>query len=99
MSRIIAVLVLAGVLLGGVATFGPMPRASAQVGNESTFNHMAPIQGEVTQKFTADNSNGGYTIAVNGQPVQVPLWLYDRVDVGTVVQFDGTHWSIISGGI
>jgi hypothetical protein len=98
MSRIIAVLVLAGVLLGGVATFGPMPRASAQVSDQGT-NHMAPIQGEVTQKFTADDSNGGFTIAVNGQPVQVPQWLYDRVDVGTVVQFDGTHWSIISGGI
>ena len=97
MSRIIAVLVLAGMLLGGLATFGPMPRASAQVGNDGTM-HMAPIQGEVTQKFTADRS-GGYTIAVNGQPVQVPLWLYVRVDVGTVVQFDGTHWSIISGGI
>jgi hypothetical protein len=36
---------------------------------------------------------------VNGQPVEVPLGFYDRVDVGTVVQFDGTNWSIVSGGI
>lgn len=98
MSRIIAVLVLAGVLLGGVAAFGPMPRASAQVGNEGIINMGPIIQGEVTQKFTPDKG-GQYRIAVNGQPVQVPLDLYDRVDVGTVVRFDGTNWSIISGGI
>lgn len=96
MRRIIAVLMLAGVL-GGFAPFGPMPRASAQVGNETT--NMGPtIQGEVTQKFTPDKG-GTYRIAVNGQPVEVPLGIYDRVDVGTVVQFDGTNWSIISGGI
>ncbi len=97
MRRIISVLMLAG-MLGGLASFGPMPRASAQVGNEGTTNMGPVIQGEVTQKFSPDKG-GTYRIAVNGQPIEVPLDLYDRVDVGTVVQFDGTNWSIISGGI
>ncbi len=97
MSRIIAVLMLAG-MLGGLASFGPMPRASAQVGNEGAVNMGPIIQGEVTQKFSADKG-GTYRIAVNGQPMEVPLDLYDHVDVGTVVQFDGTNWTIVSGGI
>jgi hypothetical protein len=96
MQRIIAALMLAGVL-SGLASFGPMPRASAQVGNEGTITVGPTIQGEVTEKFTPDK--GTYRIAVNGQPMEVPLSLYDRVDVGTVVQFDGTKWTIISGGI
>ena len=96
MRRIVAVLMLAG-LLGGLASFGPMTRASAQVGNEGTITVGPTIQGEVTEKFTPDKET--YRIAVNGQPTEVPLDVYDRVDVGTVVQFDGTNWSIISGGI
>ncbi len=96
MRRIIAVVMLAG-MLGGLASFGPMPRASAQVSNQGPITLGPMIQGEVTEKFTPDRS-GGYRIAVNGQPIEVPLDLYDHVDVGTVVQFDGTSWSIISGG-
>ncbi len=97
MRRIIAVLMLAG-MLGGLASFGPMPRASAQVVNEGTINMGPTVQGEVTQKFTP-NKGTYYRIAVNGQPYDVPIDVYDRVDVGTVVQFDGTNWTIISGGI
>jgi hypothetical protein len=96
MRQIIAVLMLAG-MLGGLASFGPMPRASAQVGNEGAITMGPTVQGEVTQKFTPERG-GTYRIAVNGEPMEVPLNLYDHVDVGTVVQFDGTNWSIISGG-
>jgi hypothetical protein len=92
----IAVLILAG-MLGGLAFFGPMPRASAQVNNQETVTLGPTVQGEVTQKFTPFRDT--YEIAVNGHPYTVPLDLYDRVDVGTVVQFDGANWSIISGGI
>lgn len=96
MRRIIAVLMVTG-MLGGVAPFVSMPRASAQVGAQETITLGPTVQGEVTQKFTSFRDT--YEIAVNGKPYQVPLDLYDRVDVGTVVQFDGANWSIISGGI
>jgi hypothetical protein len=96
MRRIMAVLMLAGVL-GGLASFVSVPRASAEVGNPGAIIVGPTVQGEVTQKFTSLRDT--YLIAVNGQPFQVPLDLYDRVDVGTVVKFDGSEWSIISGGI
>jgi len=96
MRRIIAVLMLVG-MLGGLASFASMPRASAQVGNQGTITLGPTVQGEVTQKFTPFRDT--YEIAVNGHPYPVPLDLYNRVDVGTVVQFDGANWSIISGGI
>ncbi len=96
MRRIIAVLMLGG-MLAGLASFVSMPRASAQGGNQETITLGPTVQGEVTQKFTSFRDT--YEIAVNGHPYQVPLDLYDRVDVGTVVQFDGANWSIISGGI
>jgi hypothetical protein len=96
MRPIIAVVILAG-MLGGLASFVSMPRASAQVSNQDTIMLGPTVRGEVTQKFTSFRDT--YEIAVNGQPYQVPLDLYDRVDVGTVVQFDGANWSIISGGI
>ncbi len=96
MRRIIAVLMVAG-MLGGLAPFVSMQRASAQVDNQGTITLGPTVQGEVTQKFTPFRDT--YEIAVNGKPYQVPLGFYDRVDVGTVVQFDGANWSIISGGI
>jgi hypothetical protein len=44
--------------------------------------------------------NDGLTlIMVDGQPYSVPTWLYNQVTVGTVVKFDGTDWTIISGGM
>ena len=95
--KIMTALTLAGVL-AGFAPFGPMPHASAQGTNQQTMTLGPVVQGEVTQKFTPQRQ-GQYTIAVNGQPYEIPLGLYDRVDVGTVVQFDGTNWTIISGGI
>jgi hypothetical protein len=96
MRRIIAVLMVAG-MLGGLASFVSVPRASAQVDNQGTITVGPTVQGEVTQKFTPFRDT--YEIAVNGQPYPVPLGFYDRVDVGTVVKFDGANWSIISGGI
>ena len=96
MRRIIAVLMVAG-MLGGIASFVSMPRASAEVGNQETVTLGPTVQGEVTQKFTPFRDT--YEIAVKGQPYSVPLGFYDRVDVGTVVKFDGANWSIISGGI
>ena len=94
--KIVAALMLAG-MLGGIAAFGPVPQASAQVGNQGTVTFGPTVQGEVTQKFTPDKGN--YYIAVNGEPYEVPLNLYDHVDVGTVVQYDGTDWTVVSGGI
>lgn len=94
--KIVAGLMLAGIL-GGFALFAPMPRASAQVSNQGTMAVGPTVQGEVTQKFTPEEDT--YYIAVNGEPHQVPLNFYERVDVGTVVQYDGTKWTIISGGI
>jgi hypothetical protein len=96
MRRIVVVLMLAG-MLGGLASFAPMPRASAQFSNPGMITVGPTVQGEVTQKFTDDK--GTFRIAVNGEPYDVPLNFWQRVDVGTVVQFDGTNWSIISGGI
>jgi len=96
MRRIIAVLMLAG-MLGGLASFVSMPRASAEASNGGTITLGPTIQGEVTQKFTPFRDT--YEIAVNGHPYPVPLGFYNRVDVGTVVKFDGANWSIISGGI
>jgi len=96
MRRIIAVLMVAG-MLGGLAFFVSVPRASAQVGNQGTITLGPTRQGEVTQKFTPFRDT--YEIAVNGQPYSVPLGFYDHVEVGTVVKFDGANWSIISGGL
>lgn len=95
--KIIAALMLTGAL-GGFASLGPVPHTSAQVNNQETVTVGPTVQGEVTQKFTP-SKGGSYYIAVNGEPYEVPLNLYERVDVGTVVQFDGTNWTIISGGI
>ncbi len=92
----IAVLLLTG-LLGGVAAVAPLPHAAAQMNDQPMIVVGPTVQGEVTQKFTDDRDNT--MIAVNGQPYQVPFNFYNHVDVGTVVQFDGTHWTIISGGI
>jgi len=93
--KIIAVLMLTG-MLGGFAPFAPMSRAAAQVSNQRTTTYGPTIQGEVTQKFRARDDY--YLIAVNGQPYEVPLDFYNRVNVGMVVKFDGTNWTIISGG-
>ena len=95
MRRIIAVLMVAS-FLGGFASFGPMPRASAQV-NQGPVITGPVIQGEVTQKFTPEM--GTYRIAVNGTPYEVPLGFYNRVDQGTIVKFDGSNWIVVSGGI
>ena len=94
--KIIAMLMLTG-MLGAFAPFSPMPRAAAQVSNQGTIAYGPTVQGEVTQKFSAKDDY--YLIAVNGRPYEVPLDFYYRVNVGMVVKFDGTNWTIISGGI
>lgn len=91
-----AMLLVTGTL-AGFAPFASMPHAAAQVSDQA-ITVAQVVQGEVTQKFT-DTKGGDYMIAVNGQPYVVPLSLYDRVDVGTIVRFDGTSWTIVSGGI
>jgi hypothetical protein len=95
MRRIIAALMLASIL-GEFAPFSPMPRASAQMTNQGPT--LGPvIQGEVTQKFR--DAQGTYRIAVDGTPYEVSLGFFNQVDQGTIVQFDGTNWTVVSGGI
>jgi hypothetical protein len=81
---------------GSVCTvFSDVARSGS--GQQSGTTTYGPtVQGEVTQKFRARNDY--YLIAVNGQPYEVPLDFYNRVNVGMVVKFDGTNWTIISGG-
>lgn len=95
--KIIAVVMLTG-MLGGFAPLAPIPHAAAQVSDQGTMTFGSTVQGEVDQKFSP-NKEGSYVISVNGTPYEVPLEFYNQVDVGTVVQFDGTNWTVISGGI
>jgi hypothetical protein len=92
---IIATLMLAGTL-GGFAPFALMPHAAAQVGDQGVMPVGPSVLGVVTGKFTPEK-DGTYEIAVNDVPYEVPQEFYDLVEVGTVVQFDGTNWTVLGG--
>ena len=97
----IAVLLLIGTL-SGFAPFAPLPHTAAHGGASDGITSRRSVEGEVTQKFAVNSSNSAspnYMIAVEGQPYSVTPEIYNQVDVGTVVQFDGTNWTIISGAI
>jgi len=94
MRQIVAALLLAGLTVGGVVSVGPIAPVSAQVGSQGTITVGPSIEGVVTQKFTVDGDDGDYLIAVDGAVYQVPAELYHRVQVGSVVRFDGAEWSI-----
>jgi hypothetical protein len=53
-----------------------------------------PVDGSVTQKFTNRGDDVSFRIAVDGTPYEVPQGFYRVVQVGDVVHFDGTNWTI-----
>ena len=53
------------------------------------------VDGSVTQKFVS-RSEDSFRIAVNGFPYEVPRGFYSTVQVGDIVHFDGTNWTITS---
>lgn len=55
------------------------------------------VYGAVTQKINAGHEQNN-TIMVNGQPYEVPLTFYERVQVGDMVRFNGKEWSIVKSG-
>jgi hypothetical protein len=56
------------------------------------------VDGSVTQKFTYKGDDSYYRIAVDGTPYEVPGEFYRVVQVGNMVHFDGTNWTITSRG-
>jgi hypothetical protein len=56
------------------------------------------VDGSVTQKFVNRGDDGTFQIAVNGTPYEVPREFYLVVQVGNIVHFDGTKWTITGPG-
>jgi hypothetical protein len=56
------------------------------------------VDGSVTQKFTYKGDDSYYRLAINGAIYEVPLEFYRVVQVGDIVHFDGTNWTITSRG-
>ena len=54
------------------------------------------VGGSVTQKFTYKGDDSYFRIAVNGTLYEVPFEFYRAVQVGDIVHFDGTNWTITS---
>jgi hypothetical protein len=54
------------------------------------------VDGSVTQKFVSRGDDASVRIAVDGTPYEVPLGFYRVVQVGDIVHFDGTTWTITS---
>lgn len=83
MPRMLALLVV-----GAMLTFA----ASAGLAAGPT------VDGAVTQKFNYKGDDFTFRIAVNGAIYEVPFEFYRVVQVGDIVHFDGTNWTITSRG-
>ena len=83
------------VLIGMVGSFVPtiMLHAAAQTVDPGAMTVGPTIQGEVTQKIAF--TQGSWMIMVDGRAYGVSMDFYNKVDVGTVVRYDGHDWTIV----
>lgn len=84
------------ILIGLVGSFvppSPMLHAAAQSLDSGTMTVGPTIQGEVTQKIVF--TQGGWMIMVDGRAYGVSMDFFNKVDVGTVVRYDGHDWTIV----
>lgn len=92
--KAIAVLVLGVVAIGSVVVLGPIVPATAQSADSGAVLTVGPgFQGEVTQKFMPC-----CLVLINGIPYELGRYLYDTVEVGMILRFDGAGWEIVDNG-
>lgn len=86
-------------LIGTIVTLAPLPAAMAHgagLGGAMTYGPL--VQGEVTQKFARHGGREGDSdclVLVDGAPYALSRDLYDEVEIGTVLRFDGVSWTIV----
>ena len=92
--KALAVLVLGVVAVGSGVVLGPMVPATAQSADSSAALTVGPsFQGEVTQKLMPC-----CLVLINGIPYELGRYLYDTVEVGMILRFDGAGWEIVDSG-
>ena len=96
MRQMLAAVVLVGMVVEGLGFVRPIAPVLAQDYSRPAVIVGPTVEGVVTQKFTV-NDDASYTIAVDGTPFEVPLEVYLEAQVGSVVWFDGSHWSVVGG--
>lgn len=96
MRRMLAAVMLVGIVVAGLGFARQIAPALAQENSRPVVIVGPTVAGVVTQKFTV-NDDASYIIAVDGTPYEVPLEVYLGAQVGSVVRFDGSHWSVVGG--